>query len=206
MKHTAEVRWFYRQPTPPEVKDWFCGSRLCKEEPERTDHYLVLTGSSEVGVKVRDGQEFEIKARTTAPEPLLLTTGSSVGRQDAWIKWSLDDCEAAARLAAIGSKSSEWTPVVKQRWLREFQIDPAGQVEEIDTDAEVEHGCRIELSEVAARGSDWWTLAFESFGATNRTEILEQVARHFLKVLPPGLVLRERASMAYPEWLNSLAG
>ncbi len=206
MRRSAEVRWFYRQQVPSEVRDWFCGSRLCREEPSRTDHYLILTGSSEVGVKVRDGRKFEIKARTRAPEPLTLLTGASVGRQDAWVKWSLEDCDAADKLAAIGSGSSEWCPVTKRRWLRKFHLDPAGQVEEIDSDAVVEHGCRVEVGEVTARDSQWWTLGFDSFGDTERAGLLEQVARHFLHVLPHGLVLTERSSMAFPEWLNRLVG
>jgi len=206
MKRSAEVRWFYRQQIPLEAKNWFCGSKLCKEEEARTDHYLVLTGSNEVGVKVRGGGEFEIKARTRSPEPLSLATGASVGRQDAWVKWSLGDSEAAARLAAIGSGSSEWVPVAKKRWLRKFRLEPAGNVEETDADTELDRGCKVEMSEVTARGSQWWTLAFESFGEGNRAADLEQVARHFLKTLPHGLALTERDSMAYPEWLNHLAG
>jgi hypothetical protein len=206
MKSSAEVRWFYKQELPLGMKDWFCGSRLCKEEAARTDHYLMLPGSNEVGVKVRDGRKLEIKARTRMPQPFFLATGASVGRQDAWIKWSLDNPEAVGRLAAIGSNSPEWVPVTKKRWLREFQVGAAGEIEETDADAMAEHGCKAELCELGVRGSRWWSLAFESFGEVNRATNLEQVARHFLKVLPNGRVLTERDSMAYPEWLNRLAG
>lgn len=206
MKQTTEVRWFYRQPVPPEVKTWFCGSHLCREEETRTDHYLVLAPSNEVGIKVRGGEKFEIKARTHAPEPFVLLSGASVGFLDAWVKWTLEDCDAGVKMVEVGTGSSDWVPVRKQRWLREFQLDPSGQVEEVDGDAVLVHGCRAEFSEVNVRDSQWWTLAFESFGETNRTANLEQVARHFLKILPRGLVLSERTSMAYPEWLNRLAG
>ena len=205
MIQTAEARWFYRRSTPPEVRSWFCGSSLCREEDARTDHYLLLTGSNEVGVKVRGGEKFEIKARTAAPEPLMLLNGASVGFGDAWVKWTLEDCDAAARMSEVGSGSSEWIPVVKQRWLRKFLLDPTGQIEEVDADAAIDHGGRAELGQISARDSQWWTVAFESFGETNRTANLELVARHFLRTLPRGLVLRERDSMAYPEWLNRLA-
>jgi hypothetical protein len=204
MKRSAEVRWFYKNKIPMEVVNWFCGSRLCKEEEARTDHYLVLTGSNGVGVKVRGGRKLEIKARTRPPEPFSLATGASVGRQDAWVKWSLEDSEAAARLAAIGSGSSEWIPVAKKRWLRKFRLDAAGNVEETDADAMLDHGCRIELSEVTVRGEPWWTMAFESLGEGSLTMSLEPFALHFLKLLPHGLVLSERTSMAYPEWLGRL--
>ncbi len=206
MKQTAEARWFYNQPTPPEVRNWFCGAHLCREETVRTDHYLVLEGSNEASVKVRGGEKFEIKARTEPPAPLMLLTGASVGFEDGWVKWTLEDCEAAARMAELGTGSSEWVPVTKHRWLRKFSLDPTGQVEEIDADAVVEHGARAEYCEVNVRDSKWWTIAFESFGETNRMTNLEQVARHFLRNLPHGLALTELTSMAYPEWLNRLAG
>lgn len=202
MKPSAELRWFYRQQLPEKVREWFCSAKLCEEEAARTDHYLVLPGSNEVGVKVRDGRKLEIKARTKMPEPFSLATGASVGRQDSWLKWSHEDRDVAGRLAAIGSSSSEWVPVAKKRWLRKFRVDTAGQVEEIDADAMVEDGCRAELSKVMVRESHWWTLAFESFGEGDRPTNLEQVARHFLKVLPHGLALTGCDSMAYPEWLN----
>jgi len=206
LKQSAEVRWFYNQPLPPVVKGWFCGSKLCREESARADHYLVLAPSHEVGVKVRDGEKFEIKARTRAPEPLALLTGASVGRQDSWVKWTLEDCDAAAKMAEVGTGSSAWIPVRKKRWLRKFQLDQSGQVEEVDVDAVVEHGCITELGEVTVRDSQWWTIAFQSFDETKRTTTLEQVARHFLRMLPHGVALTERDSMAYPEWLNRLSG
>jgi hypothetical protein len=206
MKPSIELRWFFRQHLPEEVKDWFCGSKLCKEEALRTDRYLVFSGSNEVGVKVRDGHKFEIKARTRMPEPFSLATGASVGRQDAWVKWSLADDEVAGRLAALEASTEEWVQVAKKRWLREFRIDDTGQLEETDANAMAESGCRAELTEVNIRGSHWWTLAFESFGEGSRTADLEQVAHHFLKMLPKGLALTERDSMSYPEWLSRIVG
>jgi len=206
MKRSAEIRWFYKQELPLGVKDWFCGSRLCKEEAARTDHYLVLPGSNEVGVKVRDGRKLEIKARTRMPQPFFLATGASVGKQDTWVKWSREDREVADRLAALEDASPEWVAVAKKRWIRKFRLDAADNVEETDPGTELDRGYEVELSEVTVRGEPWWTLAFESFGEVNRTTYLEQVALHVLKMLPHGVALTERDSMAYPEWLSRLTG
>jgi len=140
------------------------------------------------------------------PESFPLATGASVGRQDAWVKWTHEDSAVAGRLAATGDGSPHWITVAKKRWLRKFRIDPAGNVEETDPYATEDDRCRAELAEVDVRGSHWWTLAFDSFGEVDRATGLEQVARHFLKMLPHGLALTERDSMAYPEWLNRLAG
>ena len=87
-----------------------------------------------------------------------------------------------------------------------FRADAAGDVQEVDADRTMEVGCAVELSLVTVRDSEWWTLAFESFGETDRAAALVRVARHFLKVLPHGVALTERDSVAYPEWLNRLAG
>ena len=108
MKPSAEVRWFFRGRPPAGVEEWFCGSKLCKEETARVDRYVLLPGSSEVGVKVRDGQKFEVKARTKPPKPFALATGASLGRQDEWVKWSLEDPGAVGKLAAISDSSPEW--------------------------------------------------------------------------------------------------
>jgi hypothetical protein len=144
--------------------------------------------------------------RTELPEPFSLATGASVGRQDAWVKWSHEDRDVVGRIVALEGSTPEWVAVAKQRWVRKFRVDAAGRVEETGADAMIDNGCKVELSEVKVRESHWWTLAFETFGEGNRPATIEQVARHFLKVLPHGLVLTERDSMAYPEWLNSLAG
>ena len=133
MKPSVELRWFFRQRLPSEVKDWFCGSRLCKEEALRNDRHLVSTGSNEVGVKVRDGHKFEIEARTRMPEPFSLATGASVGRQDAWGRWSLADDEVAGRLRRISPLLMVLHGQVEHQWQRkrgetshvEYQKGPA---------------------------------------------------------------------------------
>jgi hypothetical protein len=202
MKSSVETRWFYHETLPADVRKWFCGSSLCRDDEARTDQYLVLPGSNEVGVRIREGRKLEIKARTGLPQPLSLETGVSVGRQDTWVKWSHDDREVVSRLAAFAGGSPEWLAVTKKRWIRKFHFDAAGNVEEIDPDAKDKSRCRVELAELNARGSSWWTMAFESQGQWNRAVVLEPFALHLLRMLPHGLALTERDSMAYPEWLN----
>jgi hypothetical protein len=205
MRQSAEVRWFYKGPVPAAVKDWFCGSRLCKKEDAHTDHYLALVGSDAVSVKLRGGSILEIKARAQPPQPFTLASGTAVGLEETWVKWSHDDREVVRRLAASADKSAEWVAVAKTRLLRKFRFEVNGEVEEIDVDPQVPHGCLAELSQLNVRDSQWWSLGFESFGEVNRTTYLEQVARHVVKVLPEhGLALTEHDSMAYPGWLSRL--
>jgi hypothetical protein len=205
MKPSVELRWFFSGPVPSIVKDWFCGSRLCKEESIRTDHYLVFPGSNSVGLKVRDGKKLQVKARVREPEPFSLPGGVIVGRLDAWVKWSHEDTEMADRLAGLRFGDPLWVSVIKERWLRKFQLDDR-QLTEVDADSEPDRGCKIELTRVTPPNALWWSLAFESFGPTPLPGDVARTAAHFLKLIPDGLVLTERDSTAYPEWLNHLAG
>jgi hypothetical protein len=200
---STELRWFYKGGLPPDVKDWFCGSALCIEEEARSDHYLVFPGSAAIGVKVRDGSRLEIKARLTEPAPFSLPGGSAIGQLDSWTKWSHQDKEVADRLGGLRFGDPLWVTVLKERWLRKFQIDDV-RLEEVDASAKVERGCSIEVTRLSVQDTPWWTFAFESFGSPVRPEDLQRAAAHFLKLLPHSLVLTQHDSCSYPEWLNRL--
>jgi hypothetical protein len=187
------------------VKEWFCGSKLCREEKSRTDHYLVFPGSNSVGLKVRDGRKLQVKARVREPEPFSLPGGAVSGRLDSWVKWSHDDRDVADRLAGLRFGDPLWVSVIKERWLRKFQLDDR-QLTEVDADTRHDRGCTIELTRVTLPDSPWWSLAFESFGPAPLPDDVARTAAHFLKHLPQGLILTERDSMSYPEWLNRIAG
>jgi hypothetical protein len=205
VKPSVELRWFFSGSIPPGVREWFCGSKLCREEQSRTDHYLVFPGSNSVGLKIRNGRKLQVKARVKAPEPFSLPGGVVVGRLDSWVKWSSDDADVAERLAGLRFGDPLWVSVIKERWLRQFQLDDR-QLTEVDADSEPDRGCKVELARVTPPNTNWWSLAFESFGPTPQTADVARTAVHFLKLLPRGLALTERDSMAYPEWLNGLAG
>jgi hypothetical protein len=205
VKPSAELRWFFKGPLPSSVKEWFCGSKLCREERSRTDHYLVFPGSNSVGLKIRDGRKLQAKARVREPEPFSLPGGAVIGRLDSWVKWSNDDEDVAGRLAGLRFGDPLWVSVIKERSMRKFQLDDQ-HVTEVDANTRQDRGCTVELTRITLPDSLWWSLAFESFGPTPLTDDVARTAAHFLKLIPDGLVLTERDSMAYPEWLNRLAG
>jgi hypothetical protein len=121
------------------------------------------------------------------------------------VKWSHEDTEMADRLAGLRFSDPLWVSVIKERWLRKFQLDDQ-LLAEVDAESEPDRGCKIELARVTPPDSQWWSLAFESFGPTPLPADVARTAAHFLRLLPHGLALTERDSMAYPEWLNRLAG
>jgi hypothetical protein len=134
-----------------------------------------------------------------------LPGGAIVGRLDSWVKWSYDDAEMAGRLADLRFGDPLWVSVITERWLRKFHLDDQ-LLAEVDADSQPDRGCKIELARVTLPDSQWWSLAFESFGPTPLPADVARTADHFLKLLPHGLALAERDSMSYPEWLGRLSG
>lgn len=201
MFQTAEVRWFYPEPLPAHVIAWFCGKQSL-EPQERTDRYLIFPGCETVGVKVREGR-FEIKA--------LQGTGGIVryaphvtGRAECWVKWSYGDPPVEPWVRALQFERADWIDVVKARRLRSFVFDGT-QVAEVPGLAQVELGATVELTRITALDRDWWALAFEAFGASQRNrETLHAVAGIFFAHNPPPVRLNVTQSCSYPTWLAGL--
>jgi hypothetical protein len=68
--------------------------------------------------------------------------------------------------------------------------------------------CEVELTEVHARGQDWWTLGFEATGpaALLRSELQATAALVFAQALPGGVEPGPDESRSYAEWLSQRPG
>jgi hypothetical protein len=68
--------------------------------------------------------------------------------------------------------------------------------------------CEVELTEVHARGQDWWTLGFEASGAADllRSELQATAALVFAQALPGGVVPGPADSKSYAQWLGQQPG
>jgi hypothetical protein len=68
--------------------------------------------------------------------------------------------------------------------------------------------CEVELTEVPARGLEWWTLGFEASGATDllRRELEAAAALVFAQALPGGVVPGPADSRSYAQWLGQRPG
>jgi len=66
----------------------------------------------------------------------------------------------------------------------------------------------VELTEVRARGQDWWTVGFEATGPTDllRRELEATAALVFAQDLPGGVQLGPDSSRSYAEWLGQRPG
>jgi hypothetical protein len=200
---SAEIRWFWRDACPPQVREWFFETGLKPGAgPPRIDRYLALPNNRELGVKQRgDLPGLEIKGRVavqTDPE-----IGRFGDRLEIWCKWST----ASSFLDAANTVA-----VKKTRWLRTFDASkPVGVELPLDSNETPQlgyafpvQGCNVELTEVqlSNRSELWWTLGFEAFGD------LDNVSTNLTRVLRPeecvlAGVVSSGALLSYPSWLSA---
>ncbi len=210
---SAEVRWFWRDACPAEVRAWFHGGPTPPaippggDESGRVDRYLHAKGNTEIGIKVRGAREgrpddVEIKglvAVVSPPDPPAGDVAFPLDRIEIWCKW-----KAPQVVAENGILTR------KRRWMRRYMV-AATDVEELPVDANEETrltpaaGCNLELTQVDVDGRpvSWWTLGFEAFGGLWSAPDALAATFAFLQAngrLPP--LWGERLS--YPEWLDRL--
>lgn len=199
MYPTAEVRWFYPGPIPPEVARWFAvRAGTPDQEPPRTDHYLRVPTSQGLNLKLREGR-IEVKLRVGEPEVARLHQRVT-GVVERWRKWSFELAEPGGESSPMHLPGSSWIPVRKDRRLRTHQVTEEGTVLN-RTPQGLTQGCETELTGVVAQGQVWWTLAFEAFGeeASLRDNLL-LVAAHVLGASEPPRLEAHR-SQGYAAWL-----
>lgn len=210
---SAEVRWFWRDACPEEVRDWFHGGPTAPAIPpaaepsERVDRYLHAKGNMEIGIKARDARDgrpddVEIKglvAVVSPPDPPSGDAAIPLDQIEIWCKW-----KASQIVASNGILTR------KRRWMRRYEV-VAAHVEELPLYANEEAhvmpavGCNLELTEVGVdgRSAPWWTLGFEAFGDLQSAPEALAETLAFLQANGPFPPLRgERLS--YPEWLDRL--
>ena len=66
----------------------------------------------------------------------------------------------------------------------------------------------MELTEIHARGQDWWTLGFEATGSADllRSELEATAALMFAQALSGGLEPGPDESRSYAQWLGQRPG
>ena len=204
---SVEVRWFISAADPPDAlgdwiaADWSADSKRSPNEETRTDSYLV-TADAGVGAKRRDQRQLEVKYSREAGQTR--DFGRHEGRIERWMKWSVDNLEAAALPRDVVSKVQEARvriDVRKTRWLRRLAIDAGAPIRELPPDQWVDRAVGVELTRIVAREQQWWSIGFEAFPDD------ETVGRAFAptvtRVLDPlrAIKLTLSSSMGYPEWL-----
>ncbi|MCB0807372.1 MAG: hypothetical protein KDC05_16385 [Bacteroidales bacterium] len=202
---TSEIRWFIPGNVPEMVAAWFDaqGGNMISE-PDRTDTYLVLPKTNNVGIKVRQGR-VEIKKLIRNFGETKISTNLS-GYREMWQKWSFDVDPAGNLPLSFNLGTSQWSGISKKRKLFRFAIEINKLIPLQSESPFPENGAHIELAEISINSNNWWTFGVEAFGHENQLEnhlqlMLDQGIKH-----PEFDVFLKKTSMSYPGWLSKLPG
>lgn len=202
METTLEVRWF----APGRPRDALTRrfDDLGAPGPQsRTDTYLAISGTDDLGVKLREGgQAFELKLRQHDFGAAKLTAGAA-GNLERWQKWSFPVTDAASRASRLGLPGESLVEVEKNRRLLTYRLAPDGSASPVEERAG--DGCSVELTRLMVRGREWWSLGFEAFGSQDRlADALTAATGAFLAAGAVAAALDGARSCAYPAWLGTV--
>jgi hypothetical protein len=179
------VRWILPGRFGSAVAGWL--GQFPGEVEIREDVYLLEPDLRGLSVKVRAGSALEVKAYQGSPG-VLKAAGRALGRMESWQKWSFP-CD---RLGREDADPVGWMPVRKRRRVSRFSLVGG------------ETGCAVELTEVRARGQDWWSLGLEATGPDEvRHSELEAAAALVFARPPPDLAeFGLHDSLSYAAWIR----
>jgi hypothetical protein len=153
---TLEVRWIFPGELEPAVAAWF--GRFPARTESREDTYQVNPQQRGLSVKIRGNGALEVKA-FCGSQGILEVPGRARGHVQAWHKWSFPaDLPRQGRDASAG-----WRRVHKTRRLSRLAL-AGDEIVAYDPELGRQPGCSVELTEIRARGQDWWSLGFEATG------------------------------------------
>ena len=129
--------------------------------------------------------------------------GRARGRLESWQKWSFP----VSPLRTGSGDPAGWTPVRKRRRISQVSSASGPAVTHAPRMGH-QPRCEVELTEVHARGQDWWTLGFEATGAVSllRRELEATAALVFAQALPGGMVPGPDDSRSYAQWPGQRPG
>jgi hypothetical protein len=146
-----------------------------------------------------------VKAYRGSPG-ILEVAGHARGPMESWQKWSFPVSPLSPLSPGSGNPAS-WRPVRKRRRISRFSL-VSGQIVARAPGLQQEPGCEVELTEIRARGQDWWTLGFEAIGPADllRSVLEATAALVFDEALPGGVEPGPDDSSSYAEWLGQRPG
>jgi len=211
MFSSHEVRWFLEGSIDqhPELREWvedgLDSPKWSGRLGGRPDVYIVIPGSTDMGIKWREGQ-LQIKGLESELGTQIFKggNGSNSGKVERWMKWSY---EGKSIEDAFGGwfANPRTIEVFKTRCLRKLRINPFSHaLVEVDGNANIERGGNLEVTDLRVGGNAYCSVAFEAF--PNDSAMHSDFTRFvnlFLEKLQ-GVRLTESNSMSYPAWLQRL--
>src|ERR1044072_8354432 len=117
MLKSLELRWFLEGAIPMNV------TRILKEtgfdiSENRTDHYLLVQGCDNIGIKIRNSR-LEIKRRQQV-QPYHISKLNISGNFEWWERWEWSDKTACMEIEQIIYKDTKnpWIKIEKTRWQK----------------------------------------------------------------------------------------
>ena len=203
MQLSAEIRYFWMESVPLEIKDWYF---VGNQQPfpaggggTRVDEYFRDPSQNELGAKRRGGGSgIELKGLVAYADFELASPFQ--GQVEIWAKWAT---------MAIEICGNTTISVEKRRWLRKLDMGGPAPIE-IPLDSEggpignnrsPDEGCNVELVELRLiEGDIWWTFALEAFGTKAKTNL--RLAAEALSMRHPP-TFSPQVVASYPTWLNT---
>lgn len=208
---SREVRWFLDGGINHHrsLKRWFedktARDPACLWAEQRSDIYLLVPESADMGIKWREGK-LQIKGRVAACGTTVFGARHQ-GLVERWIKWSYEEVAEAYRslFQAEEVGGLRRVSVRKIRALRKMRLDPfTGSACEIAPDAAIDRGLNVELVDLEVNGMTYCSLAYEGFPCdpAMATAFAEAVSLELVSLTEPRL--HSTLSRSYPGWLAGL--
>jgi hypothetical protein len=197
-----EARWFFDGQAPVEVQGWFNGlpGDLAKTE-SRPDHYLVIPGRDDLGLKIREGG-LELKWRARS-DPF--AHGETSGTREVWNKerwdFKMGGNEDLIEASSSESLTDASRTVSKQRSQRKYHPDEGNELEPVNMDKRLDEACIVELTAIEIDGNHGWTIAIEAIGSPTRVEAIFALCIEELLIDYQGPTLSTLRSFGYPQRL-----
>jgi hypothetical protein len=191
-----EARWIRPGPMDVAMLEWF--ARFPQTEESRVDQYLLNPDLDVLSVKIRAGRALEVKSYLGS-RGVLAVRGPAECKLESWQRWSFP----LGSVTGGGPDLTDWCSVRKVRHLSYFDASH-GTLTATSPEPDLEPRCGVELTEVAVRGQQWWTLGFEATGAADalRDLVERTAALVFDRPLPGDLRLSLADAGSYSEWLR----
>ncbi len=202
MLTTYEVRWFNSGNIPENIESWFKHSCLLsstKVPEKREDVYLYTPKCDYLGIKLRQGG-LEIKWRDRDINGMQFNSLVK-GNVEKWKKWRCSDSsEESFSLQQIGD-NPVWVKVGKVRYSQLYQV-VGKKAEAVASDAGVDNGCSLELTDVEINGNKWWSIGLEAFGEDCDLQNNLHITAHLVFSNYDSFPLQAENSYGYPGLLE----
>ena len=199
---TLEVRWFFEGFPDKGFTDWFNHGNpiLWDIIEDRTDIYLVVPGSINMGIKFRgDEKFFEIKGRRSIIG-IQEFTPTVFGVMERWIKWSYDVSQSDEWIDGILHSATGQVRVTKQRFQRKFNFGKDNEPHEIELSELSDIGVYAEITKLTVQKNNYWSVGFEAFPYYSiSSESFVKLVSMTLEDSPMSMDLKQ--SLSYPAWL-----